>query len=418
MKIINIPSLSIYHNTIAYYNKYVDKTNFDRKSINKFTNQIINEIKEMTLMMEQHSNIGEIPTNLYFMKPNESVICDITEDYENNCNDPQLLEELFNHTNNINNNNVITHDFRNTPNQYHISKYKNNNYLYQFGIDFILTSENEEYEDTYISSIVLPFLFNLDKDNGFTKDTNLINSIFSLKVFLIPKHIKLPKIETFFTTKHKDIIKFYNIPKNFIKNVLSYHNNKKHNKILSDDKLFELFDCVNIDKKRKKKKKNNKNETIEKMDKDVSNKLLDKCEEDNEDNEEDNEDNEEDNEDNEEVNENNEEVSNNKLLDKCNNKLLDKCKKKKIPFIITYQYKDIQTDRLIYEDLFTKLYYSNERFNQLIDLNNVKHIHIYKSFKKNYSNYTYFNGEMNNENHHFYIKNNKITNITKIMNLI
>ena len=410
MKIINIPSLSIYHNTIAYYNKYVDKTNFDRKSINKFTNQIINEIKEMTLMMEQHSNIGEIPTNLYFMKPNESVICDITEDYENNCNDPQLLEELFNHTNNINNNNVITHDFRNTPNQYHISKYKNNNYLYQFGIDFILTSENEEYEDTYISSIVLPFLFNLDKDNGFTKDTNLINSIFSLKVFLIPKHIKLPKIETFFTTKHKDIIKFYNIPKNFIKNVLSYHNNKKHNKILSDDKLFELFDCVNIDKKRKKKKKNNKNETIEKMDKDVSNKLLDKCEEDNEDNEEDNEDNEEDNEDNEEVNENNEEVSNNKLLDKC--------KKKKIPFIITYQYKDIQTDRLIYEDLFTKLYYSNERFNQLIDLNNVKHIHIYKSFKKNYSNYTYFNGEMNNENHHFYIKNNKITNITKIMNLI
>ena len=256
MKIIKIPSLSLYTNTIAFYHKHIEQTPLDNdiQNFKDYNSKIINEIQEITLMMEQNTKLGDKPTTLYYMKPLQDIICDITEDYEKD-KDPTHLEDYFNHINDTNTNEYDTHDFRNTPNQYHISKYKSDNYLYQFGIDFLLTSEDDKYTNTYYSSILLPFL--IDKKDRFTPNTNLLNTIFSLKVYKIPKHIKLPKLDTYFSSREKDFVKFYKIPKTFVKEVLSHYNRKNTTKILSDAKLLELFGCCDKcnGKSRKKKKR-------------------------------------------------------------------------------------------------------------------------------------------------------------------
>jgi len=92
----------------------------------------------------------------------------------------------------------------------------------------------------------------------------------------------------------------------------------------------------------------------------------------------------------------------------------------KLPFILKFKYKDIETYEETFKKLFKDLLENNPRFKQLVDLENIKEICIYKNFTKTYSKYLYFNASMNNINYHFYLNNDitKITAITKIVNMI
>jgi len=90
----------------------------------------------------------------------------------------------------------------------------------------------------------------------------------------------------------------------------------------------------------------------------------------------------------------------------------------KLPFILKFKYKDIEINRKIYEKLFTDLFKTNKRFSQFIELDGVKEIFIYKCFNKKYNNSVYFNASIFQTNYHFYIKNDRISSMTYISNVL
>lgn len=383
MKIKDLPNLSIYHNILSLFNKIksIDKwVHLDNKAQISFVNNVLTEIDEVSSWVKHHNNKDIY--ELKFIKPKSQFFIDISKEYNEMERDFEINGNLaFDY---FSDNTIVYNaiDMRNTQKQYRVIEYNDNKYLYEFSIEFLFMDLEEKAK--LFNHLSLPFMNGvnwLDDSNYFTN----FNSILGLVVYKIPNYIKLSKIEDTLYSIEDGVKKKHNeykITSKFVKEIKSVYNNI-YNPI-DDNELFKLFESGGEYKNKRKKKKKLKV---------GNNKLLDKCEEVNEDIIE------EKIEDNEEVREINEEI-------------------KTIPFKISYKYQSIEKDKLSYERLFTDLFYSNPRFNQMIKLDNIKNIYIYKPYQKSYSNLTYFNASMNGINHHFYIHNKKITSITKIINLI
>jgi hypothetical protein len=402
---INLPSLSIYNNIIGFHNKF--QKFIKSKNYNTFIsreivlNNVIDEIDGICQFINKRVKSKDV-YEVHFIKPNKKFFVDIGDIYND------LVKE-YDEENTISINifkeldcGII--DLRNTQYQYFIHKIENDYYLLEFCINFLVYTDNED-KDIY-NNLSLPFLNGISNFGILMDDYDNFNSIFTLKVYKIPKTIKLPTIENYLINKYdrKELIKFYKITSHFVKQIKSNYNRKKYKKI-SDENLINLFSNKNLKKNKKKIKKSFKNnedlnekslETTERLLKNTE-RLLKNTE----------------NTENTEKN-----FKNNFKTEKILKNSLKTEKTFKLPFILKFKYKDIEINRKIYERLFTDLFKTNKRFSQFIELDGVKEIFIYKCFSKKYNNSLYFNGSIFQTNYHFYIKNNRISSMTFISNII
>ena len=392
---IDLPSLSIYNNIIGFHNKfqklikYKTYTPITREII---LNNVIDEIDGVCRFITKRLKSQDV-YEVHFIKPHTRYFVDISAKYndlvkeydEKNTLSINVFKEL----------DCGIIDLRNTQYQYFIYKIENDYYLLEFCINFLVYTDKEEH-DIY-NNLSLPFLNGISNFMILMDDYDNFNSIFTLKVYKIPKTIKLPTIENYLINKYdrKELIKFYKITSHFVKQIKSNYNRKKYKKI-SDENLINLFSNKNLKKNKKKIKKSFKNNVEINEESFKSNESLLKT-----------------NEKSIETTENNEDFLKNSLKTEKTFK-----NSLKLPFILKFKYKDIEINRKIYERLFTDLFKTNKRFSQFIELDGVKEIFIYKCFNKKYNNSVYFNASIFQTNYHFYIKNDRISSMTYISNVL
>ena len=251
LKSINLPSLSIYNNTIGFYNKYIRHSSTKPVSKELIINNVIQDIDGICNVITDRVKNKDI-YEVHFIKPNAKYFVDISLDYK------EIINE-YDESNNISYK-IFTDldckiiDLRNTQYQYFIHKIENDYYLLEFCINFMVYTLSDD-EDIF-NSLTLPFLNGISNFTDLMQKCDNFNSIFTLKVYKIPKTIKLPTLEKYLINKHDrmDLIKFYKITSTFVKQIKSNYNRTKYKKI-SDESLINFFGKSST--KRTNKKKNN-----------------------------------------------------------------------------------------------------------------------------------------------------------------
>ena len=207
---INLPSLSIYNNTIGFYNKFrkmIERKNYKECVITKeiIVNNVIQEIDGICDFITDRVKDKDI-YEVHFIKPNSKYFIDISAEYKNMINeyeekrtiDINIFKEL----------DCGIIDLRNTQYQYFIHKIENNYYLLEYCINFLVYTVKED-KDIY-NNLSLPFLNGISNFDILMDYYDNFNSIFTLKVYKIPNAIKLPSIENYLINKHdkKELINF------------------------------------------------------------------------------------------------------------------------------------------------------------------------------------------------------------------